>query len=55
MKLLTATEAGLRLRVHEKTVRRWALLGLLPAVRLTSRKVLFEEAAVEKMVRDRMK
>jgi excisionase family DNA binding protein len=31
---ITAQEAAARLRVHEKTIRRWIKVGTLPAVQI---------------------
>jgi excisionase family DNA binding protein len=39
-----------RLGITEQTVRDWARLGKLPCVRLSRRKLLFDEAAVDQAV-----
>ena len=44
--LLTADELAERLRVKPGTVRSWSRLGLIPTVRLSSKVIRFELAAV---------
>jgi len=50
--LLTAIEAAERLRVSASTVRRWAQLGLIPAIRLPSGQVRIRRTDVERVLRD---
>ena len=53
MKLLTMREVAAKLRVSTKTIRRWIDGGILPVVQMTKRKILFEEAKVEAVVRSK--
>jgi len=55
MRLLTVPEVAKRLRLGERTVRRWAGQGILPVIRMSSRKLLFDEAAIEAVLKERQK
>ena len=51
MKLMTLQEVADKLRVHHRTVRRWVASGLIPVIRMTPRKLLFDVAEVERAVK----
>ena len=53
-KLLTTAEAAKLLGASARTVRGWALAGLLPAVQIGARDWVFTEAAVRAFVRPPM-
>lgn len=44
--LLTTRELGDRLRLRPSTLRRWAIAGRIPVIRLSSRALRFDPAAV---------
>jgi excisionase family DNA binding protein len=49
--LLTADELAQRLRLRPGTVRRWALAGKIPAIRISAKVVRFDPADVERALR----
>lgn len=51
-RLLTITQAAARLRVNQKTLRRWADAGKVPHVRTLSGQRRFEPAVIERMRRE---
>ncbi len=51
--LLTSHDVAEQLEVSEQTVRMWARLGKLEAIRLGHRTVRFTQAAVEKFLKAR--
>lgn len=53
MKLMTLQQVADKLCVHHRTIRRWIVRGIIPVIRMTPRKLLFDEAAVEKAVKAR--
>ncbi len=50
--LLDRTEAAMRLRVSERTIRRYGSLGLLDEVKIGARLVKVTEQSVERLIRD---
>lgn len=53
--LLTADELAGRLQVRPSTIRRWAQKGRIPTVRLTSKVVRYDLAAVIRAMSDGQK
>ena len=51
--LLTAKDLACRLRVQTQTVRLWARTGVIPCIRVTRRKVLFDWDEVKQSLKAR--
>lgn len=51
-RLLTITQAAARLRIEQKTLRRWADAGRVPHVRTLGGQRRFEPAVIERMRRE---
>lgn len=50
--LLTPAEAAKRLRVHSRTIRRWAELGQIRSVKLPSGRIRIPEDAIAELEND---
>jgi excisionase family DNA binding protein len=51
--LLTAEEAAERLRITNRTLLRWAREGRIESVRVSKKKILFTEEAIERFIQER--
>jgi len=53
LKLLTITQAASKLGVNQKTLRRWADIGLVPHVKTFGGQRRFEASVIERVRRER--
>lgn len=53
--LLTANEAAQRLQIAKRTLLRWARENRIESVRLSEKRILFTEGAIEEFIQTRTK
>lgn len=53
MTFVTAKQLATELLVTPKTVKDWALAGIIPSIEVTPRKLLFDPVEVERAIRKR--